>query len=234
MENMENNNQKQIVSALIIAGVIIAGVILLKDSKPKEIIKTQNINKTENLAYINIDINPVNDEDHILGNKNAEIVIVEYSDTECPFCKIFHKTMQKVVQEKTNVAWVYRHFPIPQIHSKAPREAEATECAFEQGGNTIFWKYIDRLFTITPSNNGLNDEELTNIAQYIGLNTSFFYTCLESGKYKTKVEDDVNDGVKAGVKGTPFSFILVNGKVIDIIQGAQPYEIVIQKLDALK
>lgn len=231
---MENNNQKQILNLLIIVGVIIAGAILLKDDKPKEITKTQIINKTESLTYTNRDLNPVNDEDHILGNKNAKIIIVEYSDTECLLCKKFHKTMQKVTQKEIDIAWVYRHFPMPQINSKASREAEATECAFEQGGNIVFWNYINRLFAITPSNNELDDRELTNIAQYIGLNTSFFYTCLESGKYKTKVEDDVNNGIKVGIKETPFSFILVNGKIVDIIQGAQSYEAVIQKLDALQ
>lgn len=192
-------------------------------------------NATNGTNGDNISIRPVGTSDHILGNKNAKIVIVEYSDTECPFCKAFHATMHKVVkQNEGRVAWVYRHYPIPQLHSKAPREAEATECAFEQGGNTAFWKYVDRVFEITPSNNALDEKELTNIAQYIGLNTSSFYTCLESGKYKDKVDSDVNDGTKAGVNGTPSSFILVNGKVVDIIRGAQPLETVTQMLEKLK
>ncbi len=106
-------------------------------------------------------IKPVSSDDHILGNINARIVIIEYSDLECPFCKVFHNTMHQVV-EKSNgdVAWIYRHYPIPQLHPKAFHEAEATECAWEQGGNKTFWKYIDKLFEVTPSNNGLPESQL--------------------------------------------------------------------------
>lgn len=106
-------------------------------------------------------VRAVSSDDHILGNVSAKIIVIEYSDLECPFCKVFHNTMHQVV-EKSNgdVAWVYRHYPIPQLHPKAFREAEATECAWEQKGNDGFWKYTDKLFEITPSNNGLDEAKL--------------------------------------------------------------------------
>ena len=223
---MQNN--QQLAGAIVIAAVIIGGAILLKDSTPRQPVAVNpdiDTISTENFRA-------VNDKDHILGNINAKVVIVEYSDTECPFCKVFHATMHQVVKQNDGkVAWVYRHYPIAALHSKAPRQAEATECAYEQGGNVAFWKYIDRMFEITPSNNGLAEEELTNIAQYTGLNTSAFYTCLESGKYATKVQADIEDGNKVGVNGTPSSFILVNGKVVDRIAGAQPLDIVLQMVN---
>ena len=104
---------------------------------------------------------PVSADEHILGNADARIVIVEYSDLECPFCKVFHNTMHEVVKTRAGeVAWVYRHYPIPQLHPKAFHEAEATECAWEQGGNEAFWKYTDKIFEITPSNNGLEESQL--------------------------------------------------------------------------
>ena len=219
--------------AIIIAGIIIGGAILLKDSLPGDGSGLANIPGDPN--SLNVEIRPVSGDDHILGNKNAKIVIVEYSDTECPFCKNFHRTMQEGGKENDGeVAWVYRHYPIPELHSKAPRQAEATECAYEQGGNTAFWKYIDRMFEVTPSNNGLPDSELENIAEYVGLNSSAFYTCLQSGKYKDKVADDIADGRKAGVSGTPSSLILVNGKVVDRIAGAQPLDIVLQMVNQVK
>ena len=69
--------------------------------------------------------------------------------------------MHQVIREKGDqVAWVYRHYPIPELHPKAFHEAEATECAWEQGGNSTFWKYIDKIFEITPSNNGLDEAKL--------------------------------------------------------------------------
>ena len=227
---MQNNNQQQIVGAILIAGILIAGAILIKGSKsPRE--NTPIENNSENTAWQG---RPVTSEDHIIGSANAEVIVVEYSDLECPFCKIFHATMQKVV-ENTNggVAWAYRHYPIPQLHEKAFREAEATECAFEQGGNNAFWKYTERIFEITPSNDGLAEEELENIANYVGLDIAQFTNCLNSGKYSKKVQADIDDGNKVGVRGTPSSFILVNRKVADIIPGALPYEAVMQKINSV-
>jgi protein-disulfide isomerase len=224
---MQNNDQKQIAGAILIVGVLIAGAILLKDTKAP----------TENDAQAPQNLpdkagRPVSSTDHIRGNLNAKIVIVEYSDLECPFCKVFHVTMNKVLQNNNDVALVFRNYPIPQLHPKAFKEAEAAECAYDQGGNDAFWKYVDRIFEITPSNNGLDATELLKIAQYIGINVDSFNTCLNSGKFTAKVQADVDDGVKAGVNGTPSSFILKNGKLIDTIPGAQPYENVKQKLDA--
>lgn len=112
-------------------------------------------------------IKPISDQDHILGNPDAPVKVVEFADTECPFCKRFHPTMHQVIQEygrSGQVAWVYRHFPIDEIHSKARKEATALECANELGGNTTFWQYTDRLYEITPSNNNLDLNELSRIA----------------------------------------------------------------------
>jgi protein-disulfide isomerase len=109
---------------------------------------------------MSVEMRPVNTDDHILGNKDAQIIIVEYSDFECPFCKVFHKTMHEVVEKNSDIAWVYRHYPIVQLHPNASREAEASECAWEQKGNDGFWKYADKLFEITPSNNGLLESQL--------------------------------------------------------------------------
>ena len=117
-----------------------------------------------------INMKPISDSDHILGDKNAPVKIVEFSDTECPFCKRFHTTMQQVVKDSNGqVAWVYRHFPLDQLHSKARKEAEATECAAEMGGNEKFWAYLNRLMEVTPANNGLDPAELLTIASYAGL-----------------------------------------------------------------
>lgn len=106
-----------------------------------------------------IDLDPVTEKDHIAGNPGAELLIVEYSDPECPFCKRFHATMLQVMSEygkDGKVAWVYRHFPLDSIHSKARREAEAVECAGELGGNDKLWEYLNKLEEITPANNQLD------------------------------------------------------------------------------
>lgn len=227
---MQNNDQKQIAAAILLAGVLIAGAILLKGSKSGK----QGELSAGTIEIGKQEVSPISGEDHILGNPDAKTVIVEYSDTECPFCKVFHGTMQKVVENSDGeVAWVYRHYPIASLHPKAFKEALATECAFEQGGNDAFWKYINRLFEITPSNNALEESELSNIAGYVGLNVEDFKRCLGSDNYKEKIEADMKSGDKAGVNGTPSSFILKNGTMIDTISGAQPYEAIIEKLKTL-
>ncbi len=176
--------------------------------------------------------------DHIQGDINAKLVIVEYSDTECPFCKNFHSTMNRIINEygpSKKVAWVYRHMPIKQLHAKAPKEAEATECAAELGGNGKFWEYTNKLYEITPSNDGLDPAELTKIAEQVGLNTMRFNSCLSSGKHAKTVDADYKDGVLAigGNPGTPFSVIITkDGKKVPI-NGAQPYEVVKEMIDGL-
>lgn len=84
--------------------------------------------------------------DHIKGNPNLDLVIVEYSDTECPFCQRFHKSMQNIIAKNPNVSWVYRHYPLTTIHPNAKSEAIASECASIIYGKENFWKYIDEIF----------------------------------------------------------------------------------------
>jgi len=179
---------------------------------------------------------PVSAKDHIRGNPDASVTIVEYSDPECPFCKRFHETMKQVTAEYGDkVAWVYRNFPLDQLHPKARNEATAIECAGELGGNDKFWAYADRLFEVTPSNNNLDPAELPKIAQYVGLDVTKFNSCLTSGKYTKHIEDDVQNAVATGGQGTPWSIVIAkNGKKYPL-SGAQPYEAVKQLIDlALK
>ncbi|PIS04683.1 MAG: hypothetical protein COT81_05175 [Candidatus Buchananbacteria bacterium CG10_big_fil_rev_8_21_14_0_10_42_9] len=159
----------------------------------------------------------VTKDDHILGDKKAPISIIEYSDAECPFCKRFHPTMQQIVAKyEGRVNWVYRHFPLASIHPKAPKEAEATECAAELGGNDGFWAYLDRLFEITPSNNNLDLARLPEIAEEVGLNADKFEECLNSGKYAKKVQSHYNQAIAAGGRGTPYSLVIYGDKQIPL------------------
>jgi len=211
--------------AIVIAGLAIAGAIYFGDAK-KPVVAAGPAGS----------VDPVTSTDHIIGNPNAKVIIVEYSDTECPFCKTFHATMNQIMSEYGkggNVAWVYRQFPIAGLHPKAHYESQATECAGKLGGNTKFWEYLNKIFEITPSNNGLDAAELPKIAEQIGLDVTAFNKCLESGEMKKIVDAGLTSGNKAGVSGTPSSFILVNKKPVSGINGAQPYEAVKAQIDEL-
>lgn len=211
----KKQNDLSIPVAIVLAGVMVAGAILYSDlSRPAPLGEGgANIPSRDSAGA---DENKVDEallvlraDDHVLGNREAEVVIIEWSDTECPFCKRFHATMLQVMEQygKTGaVAWVYRHFPL-SMHPRANKEAEALECAAEIGGNEGFWKYTDKIFEITPANNGLDPAMLPEIAQMVGLDVARFETCLSSGKYKSRVDSDHENGIAAGVQGTPYSII---------------------------
>lgn len=197
--------------AIIIAGFIIAiALVFTKSDTPKQAAIVEPEEK--------IEIELTKDE-HIKGDPNAKITIVEFSDLECPFCKRFHPTMQEIVKNY-DVRWVYKHFPLDSLHPKARKEAEATECAAEQGK---FWEYTDRLFEITPSNNGLDLDLLPKIAQEIGLDKDKFISCLDSGRYQDKVQEHYNQAIKAGGNGTPHNVIIAPDGSTQAVPGAVGY-----------
>lgn len=181
-------------------------------------------------------IRPVDETDHIRGNPNAPIVIVEYSDFDCPFCKNFHETMNLVMDNygtTGDVAWVYRHFPLEQLHPSAPFIAAASECVAEQAGNDGFWAFADLVFGERTTNEPTNLARLNEFAATAGAtDTAAFEACTESAEAKAKVEADYTDALNAGARGTPHSVITVGGQE-GVINGAQPYEVVSQIIDNL-
>jgi protein-disulfide isomerase len=195
--------------AIIIAGVLIAGALFITNKGKSGTTITTQVEKN---PAVDITISPIDTSDHIIGNPDSKVVLVEYSDTECPFCKMFHNTLNKLVTEygtAGNFTWVYRHFPLDSLHKKARKEAEATECAAELGGNSKFWEYINKLYEITTSNDGLDTAELPKIATAVGLDKTAFESCLNSGKYAAEVEKDYKLAKKNGGTGTPFSIFVL-------------------------
>lgn len=200
------DNKYLVPIAIVFAGVMIAGAIYLGGSGGGIPTTPQPSSPTAE-----IDISPVTADDHIRGSRSAPVVIVEYSDIECPFCKIFHETMKEIVSTYDGqVAWVYRHLPIPQLHQKAIPEAIATECAAEQGGNDVFWEYTDRVFDATNSNDSLDLARLPEIAGGMGLDVEAFNSCLESGRYDEFIENSIEEAFSAGARGTPYSVVILD------------------------
>lgn len=181
------------------------------------------------------------DEEFLRGSTKNKIIFVQYSDTECPFCKKFHEeTISKleIDPKYSSIAMAYRHYPLP-FHKKAPKEAEASLCAREQGGQKGYREYLDTIFADTPANDGLDPAELPKIATKIGLDAVKLTECLNSGKYTQQVNDDLADGTAVGVTGTPNSLVMVkNGdgyRILARIDGARDLKYVQAILDqALK
>lgn len=171
-------------------------------------------------------VEPVGARDHVRGPRDAPVKLIEFADTECPLCKRLHPTLKRLVADyRGRVAWIFRHFPVAEIHPRAPKEHEATECAAELGGEAMFWAYLDRLYEITPSSNRLDPAELPRIAEHVGLERASFERCLASGRHAARVAQDVADAQAAGAPGTPYTVVVApNGKLYEIV-GNQPYEV---------
>ncbi len=171
------------------------------------------------LAVTNVSFGGPEDH-HIAGNKNAKVKLVEYSDFECPYCERAYPTIKQLIQEYGDrISVEFKHFPL-SFHPNAAKAAEASECAAEQGK---FWQFHDYAFEHQTS---LSLGALKQWAGAIGLNTSKFNTCLDSGKYAAKVAAQQQEGEQLGVSGTPTVF--VNGQAI---VGAQPYSVFKQAVD---
>lgn len=217
--------------AIVVSGLIIAGAIYLTN-------KQQQVNNAPVDENIELAITPVDSNDHIKGNPDAEIVIVEYSDYECPFCKAFHGTMNRIMEEygpTGKVAWVYRNFPLTQIHPHAEPAAFAAECVAKIGGNDKFWEYSDKIMALNAAD--LNDNNLQTKATEIGINENEFKACLASDYPKDEVAKDVKDGSEIAKIdkqfGTPYNIVISKSGVQVPIRGNQPYALVKQTIDTI-
>lgn len=170
-------------------------------------------------------IKPISSTDHVRGNANAKVTLVDYSDLECPFCKNFNPTLQGLLKTYDGkIKLAYRHFPL-SFHQNAQKEAEASECVAELGGNDKFWQFVDTVFERTTSNGlGFALEKLGPLAAELGVDQAQFQACLDSGKYTQLVKDETADGTTGGVSGTPSTFIIDAKGNSQLVVGAQPLE----------
>ena len=178
----------------------------------------------------------------VLGNKDAKVTLIEFSDYECPFCKRHftdvYSQLKKDYIDTGKVKLIYRNYPLPFHDPMATYEAQAALCAREQGGDVTYFKIHDEMFKQTTSNgNGLSKDKVRQIAADLGLNADNLASCADSNKYKDKVAKDIADGSAAGVNGTPSFFVgksdssgTITGQ---IIVGAQPYPAFQSAIDPL-
>lgn len=214
---------------IVVAGALIAGGVFLAGKSGNPTTGNNNNGQVANARQY------TPGTDHILGNPNAEVKVVEYMDLECAHCKVFNTTMHQIMDyygTSGKVAWVQRPFPLTQIHSKALQEAHAAECAAEQGGDTAYFAYTDRIFEVTPSNNGLDLTQLPVIAKEVGLNVDTFNACMSSSRFNEKIQASYNEAIAAGAQGTPFTLLMIGNESV-ALAGAQPYDSMRAAIDAV-
>ncbi|MDO8508155.1 MAG: DsbA family protein [Nanoarchaeota archaeon] len=180
------------------------------------------------------------DDDAVLGDKDAPVEIIEFSDYQCPFCRKFwtetYSQIKKEYVETGKVKFVYRDFPLDSIHPAATPAGIAAECVREKGGDEAYFKMHDKIFTEgNILDGGSATAPVTKTAQFGAVELKKWAkelgydigSCLDSNKYKSEIQNDLAEGSAAGVQGTPAFF--VNGK---LLSGAQPFSAFKQAIDA--
>jgi protein-disulfide isomerase len=215
-------NQYAVPIAIVVAGLLIAGAVYFTQqtgggsTTPGG--NAQDVKKASKIS----------EDDWIKGNPDAKIVIVEYSDLECPFCKQFHTTMQRIIDEygaEGTVAWVYRHFPLTSLHPNAPKHAQAAECVGKLGGNDAFWKFVDALIIANPGNALADVSRYGEWAELAGVSPAAVNDCVASGETKSIVDAEYANAVAAGGSGTPYNVLFIKGANDPVaVSGALPYE----------
>lgn len=161
----------------------------------------------------------------IYGNVEARFTLLEFSDTECPYCQRFHDTPKQIVDNsKGNVNWQWKHLPLGFHNPAAKQQAIAAECVREQKGNKAFWVFLDDVFKQTQLN-GQGVSDMTGLLDGIGVDAKEVQECIQSGRFEDKVEADILQATNNGISGTPATVVVDNytGRT-QLMGGAQPPE----------
>lgn len=177
-------------------------------------------------------VRPVTSNDHILGNPAAPVMIVEYSDFDCAYCKDFHETLHQIIANagaSGQVAWVFREFPLIEIHPNALPHARVAECIAKTAGNDTFWKFATILFANQP----VEPASYGTLAKTAGISGDAFAACYADAvtSVDARIMADRENALAVGARGTPYSLILVAGAAPIVMDGAYPYEAVKQLVD---
>ncbi len=216
--------------SILIAAVLISGSVLFANGKlggkGGAPIVGNNGPQQKPGALVKVMINA---DDHTLGNKDAPVTVVEFADFRCPFCeRFFQQTESQILKDYVSTGkarYIFKHYAF--LGQQSTWASEAAECAAEQGK---FWEYHNWLFSNQASESDLAYYSKANLIKYagkVGLDTNQFSSCLNADKYAKRVADDMAEGQKDGVTGTPTVFI--NGQMI---VGAQPYPVFKAAIDA--
>ncbi len=225
-------------STFVLAALLVVGAIVVffgEDANPTptgNVVNTGNNNPSGQQERVEIDA----DDDAVLGDPDAPVTIIEFSDFQCPFCRKFWADAYPQIKEEYidtgKVKFVYRDFPLTSIHPMAEASAMAAECVQEAGGDEAYYEYQDKMYGeqmildggAVRSTVSYTNDDLKKWAKDIGYDID---DCLDDQKFKSEVQKDLQDGSAAGVRGTPAFFI--NGQ---LLSGAQPFSAFKQVIDA--
>lgn len=208
--------------AILVGGIIVAIAVYSSTSQ-----RVENTPKKSNNPAA---ILPVTAYDHILGNPSAPVKIIEYSDFECHYCAQFQKTLHRIINSygpTGRVAWIFREFPLTEIHPNALQAARAAECVARTAGNAAFWSFADALFANQP----VISSDIGKYAYDAGAKPTSVASCMISGSVNKRIDRQRANAIAAGAAGTPYALIVVSGTTPVVIDGAYPYSYIKQQIE---
>ncbi|MBM5789733.1 DsbA family protein [Candidatus Parcubacteria bacterium] len=215
-----------LIGAFVWRVLFLANQIRSGEVDPASFARTQTFTTNLRLAAIPLSEQPggvFSEDDPSSGRTDAPLTIVEFADFGCPYSREAGFTMRELaINYPEKFRYIYRDFPITDIHPLAQKAAEAGECAAEQGR---FWEYHDKLY---QNQSDLSQDRLYAFAKELGLNAGAFRSCLDSGSKRAEVLEDSQAGLNAGVRGTPTFFL--NGQKAE---GVIPKETLEQWISSL-
>lgn len=175
------------------------------------------------LTEIGDEIKDIGRNEPVKGDKNARYALIEYSDFECPYCKDFHNILTELIADNKDFKWVFRNFPLAQLHPGATDKAIAASCVLEEGGNDKFWAFSDALF----ENQALPVADLASLAEKTGVDKGDYEKCFKDFD-KSDLSSIYEAASKIGVSGTPSTVIVdtETGNATLIVGGLSAEEIV--------
>jgi protein-disulfide isomerase len=216
--------------SILAAGALIAGAIIFVNMRPGAAPAAE----ADGALPGNAAVPAPSADDHIIGSPSAPIVLIEYSDFQCPYCSMVYPTIKKIVDESQGqIAWVMRNLPLDSIHPEARPAGLAAECIAEQKGNDGWWKFADDIFS---DQGNLGTARYLAEAQKIGVDMTQYLSCVSSKKYDQKLSDQSAEGQVAGAQGTPFTVVYGHGASVPL-SGALPdaqFRAVIKAVQAKK
>ncbi len=219
--------------SIIIAGIIVAAAVVFSSQNRAAAPTVAAGAGAGQAAAATISIHPPTATDHIIGSASAPIVLVEYSDFQCPYCSMIYPTLKKIVADSNGqIAWIYREMPLTSIHPQAAPAANAAECIAAQLGSAGFWKYADAVFA---NQQKLSPEYSAQLAASFGADPAKYATCVTNKTYQSIIDTDSAEAQASGGSGTPFT-VVVNTKTGKMapVSGALPEAQILSVINSVK
>lgn len=215
-------------AAILIGAAIIAGSLILHGVLASKGGSSSNLALLESFGGRAPGTN-----DYIYGKKNSKVYLIEYSDTECPYCMAFHNAVTQIQQKYGDkIGFIYRHFPLTSIHPDAMPEAIKMTCVGKLKGDTAYYDFMTTLFDYKIAKK-VNKIDETFVSEFLSKNSidkAAFDACIQDPATKATIEESIADGAQAGVNGTPTSYVVIKDgdsyQVLKRFEGAAQFNLI--------